>query len=253
MPPLASPPVPDLAPAGVLRAAINFGNPVLAQPAPDGGEPRGVSADLAREIARLCGIEVLFIAVESAAMAVEAAAEGQVDLLFLAIDPARAQDVLYTAPYLVIEGTYLVRRDAPFACVDDLDRQGLRIAVGKGAAYDLYLSRTLHHATLERAGTSAGAIDLFVTDGLDAAAGVRQPLSAWANTHTGYRVMPGAFTVIQQAVATPRGRETACAWLRAFVEEAKASGFIAEALARSGQKGAALAPLSESSLGDQSG
>jgi len=161
---------------------------------------------------------------------------------FLARDPARATEILFTAPYVIIEGTYLVRERSSFRSVEDLDRPGIHIAVGKGAAYDLYLTRTLKHAELERSDTSAGAVEMFLKDGLDAAAGVKTPLLDYARTHPGLTVVAGRFTAIEQAVATPKVRRAAGRYLRAWIEELKGSGFIAAALERSGQRDATVAP-----------
>ncbi|NHO31420.1 transporter substrate-binding domain-containing protein [Acetobacter fallax] len=232
----------ELAPTGVIRTAINLGNPVLAQKDAATGALQGVSVALAREVGRRLGVEVVFQAFESAGKVFEVVPRGTLDLMFLAIDPVRAEEILFTAPYVVIEGTYLVCDDSPLRDVMEFDREGVRIAVGKGAAYDLYLSRALKHAALERAATSAAAIDLFVDEGLEAAAGVRQPLLAYAASHPGFRVIDGRFTAIEQAVGVPKGREAARAWLQEFVEEVKASGFVAAALAASGQTAASVAP-----------
>lgn len=232
----------ELAPGGALRAAINLGNPVLAQQDPASGAPRGASVDLAAELGRRLRVPVTLVPFDAAAKVVAALAGGACDVAFLARDPARAAELRFTPPYVVIEGTYLVPVASQFQAVEDLDRGGVRIAVGKGAAYDLYLSRTLRHATLVRSETSAAAVELFLRDGLEAAAGVKNPLVAFAATHPGVRVIPGRFTVIEQAVAVPRGRDAAGRWLDALVEELKASGFVAEALARSGQRDAAVAP-----------
>ncbi|NHN83312.1 transporter substrate-binding domain-containing protein [Acetobacter musti] len=234
----------ELAPTGVVRTAINLGNPVLAQKAPDTGALQGVSVALAREVGRRLGVDVTFQAFDSAGKVFAAVPENGLDLMFLAIDPVRATEILFTAPYVVIEGTYLVRDESPLRDVAAFDREGVRIAVGKGAAYDLYLSRALKHATLVRAATSAAAIGLFADEGLEAAAGVRQPLQAWAATHPGFRVIDGRFTAIEQAVGVPKGREAARAWLQDFVEEVKADGFVARALAESGQTAATVAPAS---------
>ncbi len=231
-----------LAPTGRLRAAINFGNPVLAQKDAATGEPRGVSVDLARAVGERLGVPVDMVTFDAAGKVVEALKAGAWDLAFLAIDPVRAAEIAYTAPYVVIAGTYLVRAESPFRAVDDLDRDGVRIAVGRGAAYDLFLTRALKRAQIVRADTSAAAIDLFLAGGLDAAAGVRQPLSAAASAHQGLRVIDGRFTAIEQAMGVPRARAAGLPWLRAFIEEMKASGFVAAALARSGQGDAAVAP-----------
>lgn len=156
-------------------------------------------------------------------------------LAFLAIEPVRAAQISFSEPYVLIEGTYLVKAESPYSKIEDLDQPGLRLAVGNGAAYDLYLSRTLQHAELHRADTSAGAVDLFIDQGLDAAAGVRQPLEQVAAKNPNYRVIQGAFTAIRQAVAVPRGRDAGTAYVRDFVERRLAEGFVRGALLASGQ------------------
>jgi polar amino acid transport system substrate-binding protein len=238
----AAPVLQELAPTGVIRAAINFGNPVLAQRDSSTGEAKGVSVDLANELGRRLGVAVELVTFEAAGKVVEALKTSSWDVAFLAIDPVRAAEIAYTAPYVIIEGTYLVRDESPLTAIEEFDRPGIRIAVGKGAAYDLFLTRALKHAELVRAETSAGAINLFVEQRLDAAAGVRQPLLAYAAGHDRFRVIPGRFTAIEQAMGTPRGREVAVRYLRAFVEEAKVSGFVARGLERSGQRDASVAP-----------
>ncbi len=232
----------ELAPTGALRVAINFGNPVLAQRAPGSGEPQGVSADLAREIGRLVGVPLQIATFDAAGKVFDAAVSGVIDLMFLAIDPVRSAELLFTAPYVLIEGTYLVRQDSAFHAIEALDRANVRIAVGKGAAYDLFLTRALKQAALVRSDTSAGAVDLFVAEGLDAAAGVRQPLQAYAAAHPGFRVIDGRFTAIEQAIAVPKGRDASRAWLHDFIEERKADGSVARSLDRSGQSEAGIAP-----------
>jgi polar amino acid transport system substrate-binding protein len=172
----------------------------------------------------------------------EAVPSNTLDIMFLAIDPVRAAEILFTGPYVIIEGTYLVRAESQLRQIEEFDRDGVKIAVGKGAAYDLFLTRTLRHATLVRSDTSEEAIDLFVAHDLDATAGVRQPLLAYAAANPGFRVIEGRFTAIEQAVGTPKGRPRARAWLHGFVEELKRTGFVAAALERHQQHGASVAP-----------
>jgi polar amino acid transport system substrate-binding protein len=238
----------DLAPTGRLRAALNFGNPVLVQKDPQGGPPRGVTVALAQALGQRLGVPVDLLAFDAAARVFEAAPQGLWDVAFLAIDPVRAADIAFTAAYVVIEGSYLVPQDSPLRTLDDVDRAGVRIAVGRGAAYDLFLSRALKHAELVRAETSAAAIALFLAEGLDAAAGVRQPLLTAAQARPGLRVIDGSFTQIQQAMGLPRrappGSTSGAAGLRylwQFVEDCKASGLAAAALQASGQRDAAVA------------
>ena len=231
----------DLAPDGRLRAAINFGNPVLAQRDAQ-GKPQGVAPELARELAKSLSVSLELVPFQGAGEVVAAASRAAWDVAFLAIDPARAAGIAFTAPYVVIEGTYIVRDDSPLRQIDDFDRAGVRIAVGKGAAYDLFLTRTLKLAELVRAETSAAALELFVARRLEAAAGVRQPLVHYAATHPGLRVIDGRFTAIEQAAATPKGREAGLAYLSQFIEEMKATGIVADRLQRSGQRDVAVAP-----------
>ena len=231
----------ELGGTGKLRAAINFGNPILAQKDAN-GDPRGVSVDLAREAARRLGLSIELVPFSSAGRVVDAIKAREVDLAFVAIDPVRAADMEYTAPYVMIEGAYLVRNDSPLVRNDEVDRPGTRVAVGRGSAYDLFLARELKSATLVRAPTSPAVTDLFLAEKLDVAAGVKQQLEADAKRVGGVRLLPGRFMVIEQAMGVPKGRLAAQAWLSAFIEEMKASGFVAEALARHGIDGAVVAP-----------
>lgn len=224
----------DLAPDGILRAAINFGNPVLAQRGPD-GEPQGVSVALAKALADELGVALEMRTFDAAGKVFAALEEGAWTLAFLAIEPVREAQIAFSEPYVLIEGTYLVRAEAPFQQVEDLDQAGLRLAVGEGAAYDLFLSRTLQHALLERAGTSAGAVDLFIAQNLDAAAGVRQPLQKVAAADSRYRVLDGAFTAIRQAMAVPKRCDNGAAYVRDFIERCLRQGFVRGALLATGQ------------------
>jgi polar amino acid transport system substrate-binding protein len=208
----------DLAPTGRLRAAINCGNPVLAQLDSRSGQPTGVSVDLAVELGRRIGIPVDLVTCDSAGNVMKALTNSAWDVAFLAIDPGRATEIDFTSPYMSIEGTYLVRNNSPLRTIEDFDRTGVRIAVGTGAAYDLYLTRTLTQAELRRAPTSAVAIDLFMAEGLEAAAGVRQPLAEFARTHREVRVIEGKFMSIEQAMATPKGRPAGLAYLQTFIK-----------------------------------
>ena len=232
----------SLAPTGVLRAAINLGNPVLAQRDPASGEARGVSVDLATELARRIGLSLRLVTFDAAGKVFEAIADDAWDVAFLAIDPARATEILFTAPYVEIEGGYMVRTSAPFQKIEDVDRPGVRVTVATRSAYDLYLSRTLKHAQIVRAPTGEEAIDLFVRDGCEVAAGVKIPLVRFASDKPDLRVMPGRFMLIEQAMGTRRGRDAAWRYLCSFVEEMKASGFVAAALRKSGQADAKVAP-----------
>jgi polar amino acid transport system substrate-binding protein len=231
----------QLSPTGKLRAAINFGNPILAT-RNAAGEPQGVSVDLAREAARRLGLPIELVLFNSAGNVVEGIKAGKVDLAFVAIDPVRAADMEYTAPYVVIEGSYLVRNDSLLRRNEDVDRAGTRVVVGKGSAYDLFLTREIKAATLVRAPTSPAVTDMFLAENLDVAAGVKQQLEMDAQRVGGVRLLPGRFMVIEQSMGVPKGRTAAQAWLSGFIEEMKATGFVAAGLKRHGIQGAAVAP-----------
>ena len=233
----------DLAPTGKLRAAINLGNSVLAQKDEATGQPKGITPDLARELGKRLGVPVELITFNAAGKVFEAAKTGAWDIAFIAIEPVRAAEVEFSAPYVIIEGTYMVPKDSPLKVIADVDKPGVRIAVGVGSAYDLYLTRTIKNATVVRASMGGGKamIDMFVNDKLEVAAGVKQPLLDYAKDHPEVRVMDGHFMEIQQAMGTPKGRTDGAAYLRAFVEDVKASGFVVEAIKRSNQQ-ATVAP-----------
>jgi polar amino acid transport system substrate-binding protein len=230
--------VKSLSPTGKLRVAINLGNMVLAQGTPDA--PRGITPDLARELARRLAVPYELTCFDGAGKVFEAVKAGKVDVMFLAIEPVRAAEIAFTAPYVIIEGVYMVPKFSSLQTVSDVDSEGVRIAVNQNSAYDLFLTRTLQHAQLVR---GESGVALFVKDKLEAAGGVKQPLVAYAKTDPNVRIMDGRFMEIRQAMGTPQGRDGAGAeYLRKFVEEMKASGFVADALKRSNQPDAVVAP-----------
>ena len=229
------------APSGRLRAAINLGNPILAQ-RDAAGQPKGVSEDLARALGQRLGVPVELVPFTSAGRVVEAVKEAKVDIAFVAIDPVRGADMLQTPPYVIIEGADLVKNESPIRRNEDVDRPGNRIMVGAGSAYDLYLTRELKAAKLVKAPTSPAVVDTFLAQGVEVAAGVKQQLQADAKRLPGLRLLDGRFMVIQQAMGLPRGRDHGARYVSTFVEEMKASGFVAQALARHGVQGASVAP-----------
>lgn len=223
-----------IAPTGALRAAINLGNPVLAQRL-NNGSLDGVSVRLAKKLAQLLNVKLEIVVFDAAGKVVKACVNDIWDVGFLAIDPKRSETIKFTMPYVIIEGTYLVEKSSKYNTVSELDHSGSKISVGKGAAYDLFLSRNLKKAEIVRAPTSSGAVDMFLHDNLTAAAGVRQPLEEFANAHPNYRVIEDSFTQIEQAMAVPSGRGEAMEFLMKFVQERLDDGFITEAFSATGQ------------------
>ncbi|MGW6564773.1 transporter substrate-binding domain-containing protein [Streptomyces sp. NPDC054975] len=228
----------DLAPTGVLRASINLGNPVLAQGTPD--SPGGVTVDIAREIGARLGVPVELLCFDAARKSYEAMATGRADLCFLAVEPAREAEVAFTTPYVLIEGVYAVPTDSEFATPADVDRDGVRIGVKRGSAYDLYLTRTLRRATVVR---GEEGVDTFRAEGLEVAAGIRQPMTAFVASHPGLRLIEERFMEIRQAVGTTKARRPGTVrFLTDLVEELKADGFVADALRRAHQSPDLVAP-----------
>jgi polar amino acid transport system substrate-binding protein len=237
--------VKDLAPTGKLRAAINVSNIVLVQQDPVTKAVRGITPDLAHELARRLGVPIELVIFASAGRVTDAIKDKSWDIAFLAIEPARAAEIAFTAPYVLIEGGYIVTKDSPLKVIGDVDRAGVRIAVARGSAYDLYLTRNLKSAELVRYPTGDEALAKFIADKIDVAAGVKQPLVLFAKTDPNLRVMDGRFQVIEQAMGTHKGHDAGARYLGSFVEEMKASGFVADALKRSNQPDAAVAPAAK--------
>jgi polar amino acid transport system substrate-binding protein len=226
----------DLAPTGTLRASINLGNIVLAQGTPQA--PSGVTPELARELAKRLGVPAALTCFDAAGKAFESLKAGKVDIVFLAIEPVRAAEVEFTAPYVIIEGCYAVPKDSPLRSPADVDKPGIRIGVNVASAYDLFLTRNLKHATLVRSEDGAAT---FLKDKLEAAGGVKQALQKFIAANPGVRLIEPRFMEIRQAMGTAKGRLAGATYLRAFIEEMKANGFVADALKRSGQHDATVA------------
>ena len=232
-----------LAPTGVLRAAINLSNFLLVTGRDDDGLPTGVSPDMARELARRLGVAIVLRGYRSPGDLADDAVRGVWDVGNIGAEPARAETIAFTAAYCEIECTYLVPPGSPIATIDEVDQPGRRVASAPRAAYDLWLERNLQHAELVRSPDLGGSFDLFVDDGLDALAGLRPALMKDTERLPGSRVLDGKFSSVQQAMGTPRGRDDAgFSYLREFVEEMKASGFVADRIAAHGVVGLSVAP-----------
>ena len=232
------------APTGELRVAINVGNPILACRHPETGEPEGVSIDLATQLAQRLGMPLKLVVFDAASKSVEALSHEEVDVGFFAIDPLRSASIAFTAPYVLIEGAYMVKQDSPLTSNDEVDQPKHTVVVGKGSAYDLYLSREIKHAQLVRSPTSPEVVSFFLEHGHDVAAGVKPQLEAELPRIPGLRMLPGHFMVISQAMGLPKSRgPEAAAYLYQFVEEMKVTGVVAQVMAKHRIEGATLAPL----------
>ena len=232
----------ELAPTGVLRAAINMGNFLLVTGRTPSGDPDGVSPDMARAIAEKLGVPVKYVPFERPSGLADAAGTNVWDIGLIGAEPARAEKIAFTAAYVEIEATYLVPPGSPLQTIADVDRAGIRIGVTAGSAYDLWLDRNIRHATLVRSNASRSAWQQFTEDRLEAYAGLRPGLLSDVQKLPGSRILDGQFTAVQQAIGTSKANTAGAAFLRSFVEEAKASGFVASLIAKHHVKGLSVAP-----------
>ncbi len=232
----------EIAPSGKMRVGLNHGNFLLVTPGSSATDPRGVASDLARELGRRVGVPVEFIKFDTAGKLGDGARTGAWDVAFLGAEPQRAADIAFTAAYLEIPSTYLVPAGSPIRSVAEVDREGVRIAVAEQSAYGLYLARTIKHAKLITTQGLDSSFDVFVAQKLEALAGLKPRLLTDVQKLPGARILDGQFTGVQQAIGTLKNREASARFLRAFVEDVKASGLVAEAISRNGAQGVSVAP-----------
>ena len=237
----------ELAPTGKLRVGINVQNFLLVNKERSGGEYSGIAVDLGRELGRRLGVPVVLVPFDTAGKLADAVKTGAWDVAFLGNEPARANEIAFSAAYLEIEAGYLVPPGSPIRTVEEVDREGVRIAVSAGSAYDLYLTRNLQRAKLFRAPTVDASYQLFVNDKLDVLAGLKPRLVTDAERLPGSRVLEGRFSSVQQSIGTPQGRPAGAKYLREFAEDAKASGFVAKSIERHAVRGVSVAPPARAS------
>jgi polar amino acid transport system substrate-binding protein len=232
----------ELAPTGTLRAAVNYGNAILATKDRSTGESRGVAIDLMQDVGRRLGVPVAIVPYDSVAVMGDAAPSGVWDIAFLGSDPAREKLMGFTAAYLEIEATYLVPGGSPLRTAADVDRDGVRVAAPARANYELYLSRNLKRATLVSTASADAAFEALASGQVGALAGLTQSLLGLAPKLPGSRLVDGRFMGVQQSIAVPKGKDAGLSYLRTVVEEAKKSGLVARAIERTGTKGVSVAP-----------
>ncbi|BDT74988.1 ABC transporter substrate-binding protein [Polynucleobacter sp. KF022] len=234
----------SFAPTATLRVGINLGNPILANEEPNTKRLYGVTIDIANEIGKRISLPVQLTPFKTAGATVDAVKTGEIDLVFVAIDPVRGADISYTPAYIQIEGAYMVKAESTIQNNEEVDVTGNEIVVGKGSAYDLYLSREIKNATLLRAASSQAVVDDFMSGQGNVAAGVKQQLESDAKRYKGLRMLPGRFMVINQAIGIPKARtdyENTTAFLSDVIAELKQSRFIADAMKRHNIQGAKVA------------
>ncbi len=231
-------------PTGTLRVGINLGNPLLAGQDSSTQTLYGITIDIAHEIGKRVALPINLIPYKTAGATVDALKAGDIDLVFVAIDPIRGADISYTPAYIEIEGAYMVKTSSPIKANEEVDVAGAEIVVGKGSAYDLYLTREIQHASLLRSASSQAVVDDFMSGIGNVAAGVKQQLESDAKRYEGLRMLPGRFMVIHQALGIPKARphyEKTCAYLSDLITELKQSGFVADAMEKHRIQGAKVA------------
>lgn len=232
----------ELAPSGTLRIGINHSNFLLVDPGSPHGAPRGIAPDLGAELARRLGVALVYVSFAGAGETADAVTKGLWDVAFLGAEPQRANEIAFSPAYLEIPVTFLVPAGSPLRDLADVDRTGVRVAVSAKSAYDLFLTRSLRHATLVRAeGGLPAALALFKSQGLEALAGLRPGLLADSAKVPGSRLLEGQVTAVQQAIGTPKARAQGARYLREFAEQVKASGLVAQLIAKHGVRGVNVA------------
>lgn len=234
--------VDELAPTGILRAGINMSNFLLVSGKTSSGDPQGVAPDMAAEVARRLGVPVRYVQFERPSKLADAAATNSWDIGLIGAEPARAEKITFTPAYCEIEATYLVQPNSPYQAVAEVDRPGVRIAVRRGAAYDLWLTANIKHATILRSDSADGPFNQFVAEKLEAYASLRPQLLEDVKKLPGSRMLPGNFTSVQQAIGTEKKNAAGAAFLRDFVAEAKKSGLVARLIEKHHVVGLSVAP-----------
>jgi polar amino acid transport system substrate-binding protein len=231
----------ELAPGGKLRIGLNYSNFLLVLGDDEKGEPRGIAADLGRELARRAGLALEFVKFDGAGKLFDAVKSAACDVGFLGAEPQRASEVEFSPAYLEIPVTFLVPAGSPIRTIAEVDREGVRVAVSERSAYDLFLSRTLKNAKLLRAQGIPASYDLFIAQKLEALGGLKPKLVEEAERTPGSRVLEGQVTGVQQAIGAPKGRPDAAKVLREFAEDVKRSGLVARLIEKHGVRGVTVA------------
>lgn len=237
--------VADLIQAGRLRVGIGLGTPALAMKNPATGEVRGPALELGRALATRIGVEFVSVEYPRPGAVIDGARTNAWDVAFLVIDPKRAEEADFSHPYMLSDFTYLVPAGSSIRNVADADQPGVRIAVPRGDASDLHLTRLLKRAELVRTETLAAAVELVRTGGAQARAAPRAILLAESAKFPGSRVLDDGFAVISYAALVPKGQPGRLSYVNEFIEEAKASGLVKRTIDGAGLRGVQVAPASD--------
>ena len=234
----------ELAPSGILRVCINTGNALLAQQDPHTHELQGISVMLAERLAHTHKLQLHTVLVNTAKASVAAVANKEADIGFFAIDPERAKDVHFTRAYVYIDACYMTRKSSGLRRLQDIDRAGVRIVVGAGSAYDLFLSRHVQHASIIRAASTPDVVPLFADQGYEVAAGLQQALNEEAQAHPEWAVVTPPFMANPQAMGChPKHSEDVKEGLQAFIDDQLKAGHVANSIAQQNLTGVRVASV----------
>jgi polar amino acid transport system substrate-binding protein len=232
----------EIAPTGKLRVGANMSNFLLTAKDAATGAPRGLVVDLGHELGKRLGLPVEIVPFPNPGALADAAGQNVWDVGFIGAEPQRAKEIDFSPAYVEIEAVYLVPQGSPLKTIADVDKPGIRVITNERAAYELWLSRNLKHAKLITEKGADSAFKRFVEEKLDALAGLKPRLTTDRDKLPGSRILDGRFTAVQQAIGNPKGRDTAAAYLREFVEDVKASGLVAKLIEKNGVRGLTVAP-----------
>lgn len=234
----------ELIPSGTLRATFISTNPVQAKTDPATGEVKGPAADLTRELGRRLGVAVEVKGAQGVNGVLASVRDGQADIGFLAYDTVRAKEVDYSQTYALAQNTYLVLDSSPLKSITEIDRQDVRVGVTEGDTADLVLTRTLKNAQLWRnkGGDMDAALRALQAREIAAYATNRQRLHELSQRQAGLRLLPQNFYGVEQSIIVKKGNTQLLQQIESFLDEARRSGFIASAIARSGIVGLDVAP-----------
>ncbi len=231
----------ELAPTGTLRIAVFTGNPVIGTRS-ETGEVAGTTVTMGRELARQAGVDARIIEYTAVAKLMEDAKSGAWDITVVAYDPARRNLIDYAPAHIAVDLTYLIAPGSAIRDVPDADKPGVRIAAARGAATALFLERSLKSASLMPAENEPAAFNLIKEGKAQAYAQNRYMLLGLAEKLPGARVLDDSFAVAELAIALPKGRPAALAYVSDFVEQSKKSGTVERAIEAARLRGVRVAP-----------
>jgi polar amino acid transport system substrate-binding protein len=209
----------EIAPTGVIRAAVNMSNAALVRLDPVTGSLTGPSAQIALELAAELDCGLSLVQYGSAADILAAAEGNEWDVAFIASDPSRVDRFSFSPSYTTVTASFLVSDGSALGSVGHVDVEGVRIAAARTAAYTKQLERRIRKAILLHTANPASALDMLVSSQCDAAAGLTESLSRFCKENPGFRVVEGSFSKVPQAIAVHRRCVHASTFLSDFIQQ----------------------------------